>query len=61
MYLADKNALPPLVQGYFTGSTPTILFIKPDGELFFRFIGARPPKTFLMILKTVQTQYEKGN
>ena len=28
-YLADQDNLPPVVQNYFTGSTPTILFLKP--------------------------------
>ena len=57
-YLADKDNLPPEVQNYFTGSTPTILFIKPNGELFYSFIGARPPQTFLKILKDVNKRYK---
>jgi uncharacterized protein YyaL (SSP411 family) len=57
-YLADKDNLPVDVQTYFTGSTPTIMFIKPNGELFYRFIGARPPKTFLQILKDVNNRYQ---
>ena len=52
-YLADRDNIPLEVQNYFTGSTPTIMFIKPNGELFYRFIGARPPKMFLAILKDV--------
>jgi len=59
-YLADQDALPPTVQNYFTGSTPTILFLKPNGELVYSMIGARPPQTFLKILKQVQTKYAKG-
>ncbi|EDM24015.1 DUF255 domain-containing protein [Caminibacter mediatlanticus TB-2] len=57
-YLADKDELPPIVQNYFTGSTPTILFLKPSGELVYSFIGARPPKTFLSILKEVNSKYK---
>ncbi len=57
-YLADKDNLPVDVQTYFTGSTPTIMFIKPNGELFYRFIGARPPKTFLQVLKDVNNRYQ---
>ncbi|MEO1959162.1 MAG: DUF255 domain-containing protein [Nautiliaceae bacterium] len=57
-YLADKDNLPVDVQTYFTGSTPIIMFIKPNGELFYRFIGARPPKTFLQILKDVNNRYQ---
>jgi thioredoxin 1 len=57
-YLADKDNLPLIVQNYFTGSTPTILFIKPNGELFFRMIGARPPEAFLRILEDVNQRYK---
>jgi len=59
-YLADQDTLPPIVQNYFTGSTPTILFLKPNGELFYSMIGARPPQTFLQIIKSVNEKY-KGN
>jgi len=58
LYLADQDSLPPTVQNYFTGSTPTILFLKPNGELVYSMIGARPPKTFLSILKTVEKKYK---
>jgi uncharacterized protein YyaL (SSP411 family) len=57
-YLADQDNLPLIVQNYFTGSTPTILFIKPNGELFFRMIGARPPEAFLRILEDVNQRYK---
>jgi uncharacterized protein YyaL (SSP411 family) len=57
-YLADKDQIPVDIQNYFTGSTPTIMFLKPNGELYFRFIGARPPKMFLKILEEVYNQYE---
>jgi len=60
-YLADQDALPPIVQNYFTGSTPTILFLKPNGELVYSMIGARPPKTFLNIIKNVNEKYKKGS
>ena len=59
-YLADRDNLPVEVQNYFTGSTPTIMFIKPNGELFYSFIGARPPKVFLKILQDVNSRF-KGN
>jgi len=59
-YLADQDTLPPTVQNYFTGSTPTILFLKPNGELVYSMIGARPPQTFLKIIKNVNEKY-KGN
>jgi len=58
-YLADKDNLPLEVQNYFTGSTPTIMFIKPNGELYFRFIGARPPKMFLKILQDINKKYQE--
>jgi len=58
-YLADKDNLPLEVQNYFTGSTPTIMFIKPNGELYFRFIGARPPKMFLKILQDINGKYQE--
>jgi len=57
-YLADQDRLPSEVEAYFTGSTPTILFIKPNGELFYRMIGARPPKMFLEILQDVNNRYK---
>jgi len=57
-YLAYQDTLPVEVQNYFTGSTPTIMFIKPNGELIYSFIGARPPKVFLEILKTVKEKYK---
>ena len=57
-YLADQDNLPLLIQNYFTGSTPTILFIKPNGELYYRMIGARPPKVFLKILQDVNNAYK---
>jgi len=57
-YLADQDTLPLLIQNYFTGSTPTILFIKPNGELYYRMIGARPPQTFLKILQDVNNGYK---
>jgi uncharacterized protein YyaL (SSP411 family) len=59
-YLADQDALPVTIQNYFTGSTPTILFLKPNGELVYSMIGARPPQIFLKILKEVETKYAKG-
>jgi len=57
-YLADQDQLPDEVQNYFTGSTPTILFIKPNGELFYRMIGARPPEVFLRILQDVNNRFK---
>ena len=59
-YLADQDTLPIIVQNYFTGSTPTILFLKSNGELVYSMIGARPPKIFLNILKEVQAKFAKG-
>jgi len=60
-YLADRDMVPVEIQNYFTGSTPTILFIKPSGELFYRMIGARPPQGFLQILKAVYNHYGVSN
>ncbi|WP_456479940.1 thioredoxin family protein [Nautilia sp.] len=57
-YLADQDTLPPTVQNYFTGSTPTILFLKPNGELVYSMIGARPPKAFLQIIENVNEKYK---
>jgi len=58
-YLADKDNLPLEVQNYFAGSTPTILFIKPNGELFRVIYGARPPQIFLKILQNIYNSYRK--
>lgn len=60
-YLADRDSIPVDVQSYFTGSTPTILFIEPNGELFYRMIGARPPQKFLAILKEINAHYGASN
>ena len=57
-YLADKDNIPVEVQNYFTGSTPTILFIKPNGELFRAIYGARPPKIFLKGLQEIENAYK---
>ncbi len=57
-YLADQDNIPTEVRNYFTGSTPTILFIKPNGELVYSFIGARPPSAFLKILQDVNSKYK---
>ena len=57
-YLADQDQMPVEVESYFTGSTPTILFLKPNGELYYRMIGARPPKIFLKALKSVNDSYK---
>ena len=56
-YLADKDSIPTEVQNYFTGSTPTILFIEPNGKLFTYFVGSRKPANFLLILKTIKDKY----
>jgi len=57
-YLADRDTLPTEVQNYFAGSTPTILFIKPNGELFKVIYGARPPKVFLQALQAINSAYK---
>ena len=57
-YLADQDSIPLEVQNYFTGSTPTILFIEPNGKLFTYFMGARTPSEFLSILKRINEKYE---
>jgi|GEM_PF-3036675 len=60
LYLADKDRLPIEVANYFTGATPTILFIKPNGELFYSFIGAKPPQFFLETVRQINNRF-KGN
>ena len=60
-YLADEDEIPVEVQNYFTGSTPTILFIKPNGELYYRMIGARPVDGFLAILKAISAHYGEND
>lgn len=52
-YLVDKDNLPVIVENYFTGTTPTIMFLDPNGKLIYNMIGARPPKAFLNTLKSV--------
>ena len=53
-YLVDKDNLPVIVENYFTGTLPTIMFLKPNGKLVYKIIGARPPKVFLKILKNIK-------
>jgi len=53
-YLVDEDKLPFIVQNYFTGTTPTIVFLKPTGKLVYNVIGARPPEVFLDILKNIK-------
>jgi len=52
-YLVDEDNLPVTVQNYFMGTTPTIMFLEPNGKLIYNMVGARPPKVFLNILKSV--------
>jgi len=59
-YLADKDSIPLEVSSYFTGTTPTILFIKPNGELYFRMIGSRPPNVFLSTLQQINNHFKAG-
>ncbi len=57
-YLADEDSLPTEVQNYFAGSTPTILFIKPNGELYSAIYGARPPQIFLKGLEEIEQRFK---
>ena len=57
-YLADQDNLPPVIQNYFTGATPAILFLKPNGELIYTINGALPPKIFLKKLKEANNKYK---
>jgi len=57
-YLADKDSIPTEVQNYFTGSTPTIMFIEPNGKLFTYFMGARKPADFLAVLEEIESKYK---
>ena len=54
-YLADQDKIPIEPASYFTGSTPTLLFIKPNGELCYRHIGALPPQAFKKMLEQVKS------
>ena len=55
-YLADQDKIPMEPASYFTGSTPTLLFIKPNGELCYRHIGAYPPRAFKHMLEQVKSK-----
>ena len=55
-YLADQDKIPADVEAYFTGSTPTLLFIKPNGELCYRHIGALPPRAFKNMLEQIKSK-----
>ena len=53
-YLVDEDNLPVIVENYFMGTTPTIMFLEPNGKLVYSMVGARPPKAFLNILKSIK-------
>ena len=55
-YLADQDKIPMEPASYFTGSTPTLLFIKPNGELCYRHIGALPPRVFKNMLEQIKSK-----
>jgi uncharacterized protein YyaL (SSP411 family) len=59
-YLTDKDRVPFAVSQYFTGVTPTLLFITPDDKLYYRVIGARPPKVFVNTLNTIANDFKNN-
>lgn len=59
-YLVNKDRIPYGVAQYFTGITPTLLFIAPNGKMFYRMIGARPPQIFLNTLQTINESFQKN-
>jgi len=60
LIIYDQENTPTEVSNYFTGSTPTLMFIKPNGELEARFIGARSPDDFYKLIKSIQDKYKAG-
>jgi uncharacterized protein YyaL (SSP411 family) len=59
-YLIDKQKVPFLVGQYFTGTVPTLMFITYDDKLYYKIIGAREPKVFMQILKTITKDYKQN-
>jgi uncharacterized protein YyaL (SSP411 family) len=59
-YMVDKEKVPFVFAEYFSEVAPSILFIKPDGKLYYRIIGARDKNTFLKLLKTVIKKYNNN-
>ena len=53
-YFVDEDNLPVIVENYFMGTTPAILFLEPNGKLVYSMIGARPPEVFLNMLRNVK-------
>jgi uncharacterized protein YyaL (SSP411 family) len=56
-YTDEQDYIP---RELFTGMTPTMWFLKPDGEPMFReIIGAVEPENFFHGLVTVKTKYDE--
>ncbi|AZV46977.1 disulfide isomerase [Nautilia sp. PV-1] len=56
-YMVDKEKVPFAFAKYFNEVAPSILFITPDGKIFYKIIGARDKNTFFKLLKQVIKKY----
>jgi len=59
LIIADKEKVPAEVGDYFSGSTPTLMFIAPSGKLIYTHVGALRPNQFLEMVKKVKQAYNK--
>ena len=59
LIMANQDTMPIDVNNYFTGSTPTLMFIDPKGKLVYRAVGAVPADKFLKMLKQINEKYKQ--
>ncbi len=59
-YFAQKSPVPKEIKKYFKGTTPTFIFLKPNGKFFYKLTGGRNPSNFLKVLKKLNKQYKNN-
>jgi thioredoxin 1 len=58
-YFIQQNSIPKTIKKHFKGVTPTLIFFKPDGKVFYILTGARNKPEFLKVLKALIKQYHQ--
>ncbi|WP_024791345.1 thioredoxin family protein [Lebetimonas sp. JS032] len=58
-YFIQQNSIPETIKKHFKGVTPTLIFSKPDGKIFYILTGARNKPEFLKVLKALIKQYHQ--
>ncbi len=54
---ADKGQGIPLAKRYEVRAYPTILFLRPDGQVVERLVGSRPPQRFIPEVKKILSHW----